>query len=71
MNNKDLICYCIEIDKKTIVDAIKNGNISLEMIKNTTKACTGNQCKEKNPSGQCCSKDIKELIKIYSSATDT
>ena len=70
LKDADLICYCIKISKKTIVDAIVDGNINLQMIKDTTIACTGSKCKEKNPSGKCCSKDIKELIKIYSSTTD-
>jgi NAD(P)H-nitrite reductase large subunit len=66
----DLICYCIEINKKTIVESIKRGNTTLKSIKNDTKACTGNECKDKNPSKVCCSKDIKELIRIYSNSKD-
>ena len=65
-NDSELVCYCIEVDKKTIVDAIKNGNDTLSKIKESTKACTGSSCKELNQSGECCSKDIKNLIKLYS-----
>jgi len=60
------ICYCIEVDEETIVNAIKNANTTLKSIKESTKACTGNECKEKNPKHRCCSVEIKELIKLYS-----
>jgi NAD(P)H-nitrite reductase large subunit len=40
-NDSEFVCYCIEVDKKTIVDAIKNGNDTLSKIKESTKACTG------------------------------
>lgn len=66
----ELICYCIEIDKQTIINSIKKGNTTLQSIKDDTKACTGNECKEKNPNKRCCSKEIKELIKIYSNNED-
>ena len=57
------ICYCIDIDEETIVKAIKNGADTLSKVKETTSACTGNECKEKNPKGRCCSVEIKQLIK--------
>lgn len=31
-NDSELVCYCIEVDKKTIVDAIKNGNDTPEFL---------------------------------------
>ncbi len=58
------ICYCIDVDEKTILNAINNGADSLAKVKEMTKACTGNECAQKNPSAKCCSKDIKELIKL-------
>lgn len=61
-----LVCYCIKVDKQTIVDAIKTGNTTLTKIKESTKACTGSDCKELNPSGVCCSKEIMTLIQLYS-----
>jgi len=60
------LCYCIKVDEATIVNAIKNGANSLKKVKEMTKACTGNECAELNPSGKCCSKDIKILISKYS-----
>jgi len=66
----ELICYCIGIDKQTIINSVKKGNTTLQNIKDDTKACTGNECEEKNPNKRCCSKEIKELIKIYSNNED-
>nr|WP_281244321.1 (2Fe-2S)-binding protein [Hydrogenimonas thermophila] len=59
------MCYCKEIDKKSIVKAIKNGAKSLKDVKVATNACTGNECKEKNPNRRCCSNEINQLIQIY------
>ena len=61
-----MVCYCIKIDEATIVKAIKNGADTLAQVKETTKACTGSECAELNPSGKCCSKDIKSLISTHS-----
>jgi NAD(P)H-nitrite reductase large subunit len=65
INDNEYICYCIEVDKKTVVEAIRNGANTLEDIKKTTKACTGSQCKEKNPTGKCCAPQIRQLLAIY------
>ncbi len=64
LSDEDLICYCIEVDKKTILDAIRNGATTLSTIKETTGACTGNECKRLNPNGRCCSKEINALIQL-------
>lgn len=57
------ICYCNNVSEATIIHAIKNGANSLIDIQEVTGACTGNRCKELNPSGKCCSSDIIRLIK--------
>ena len=57
------ICYCLNVSESTIVKAIKAGAATLKDIQQTTKACTGNRCKELNPKGTCCSGDIFEIIK--------
>ncbi|MDX1809942.1 MAG: NAD(P)H-nitrite reductase [Sulfurospirillaceae bacterium] len=62
---RKLICYCIEVDEKTVISAIESGCNTLSKIQSKTKACTGDKCKELNPSGKCCSKDINKLIKLY------
>lgn len=57
------VCYCKNVTEAEIVKAIKNGANSLIDIQQITGACTGNQCKELNPSGKCCSSNIVSLIK--------
>jgi len=64
LDAEDLICYCCEVDKATIEEAIAAGADTLGRIKERTGACTGNECKEKNPNRRCCSKEIKQLISI-------
>ena len=58
------ICYCKKVSEAEILDAIKNGAKSLKDIQEKTNACTGNQCKELNPSGKCCSTDIEKSLNI-------
>jgi NAD(P)H-nitrite reductase large subunit len=57
-----IVCYCQNIDKKTIVDAVETGNTTLALIRVATTACSGGNCEELNPSGKCCSGDIYDLI---------
>jgi len=66
LSDDDLICYCCDVDKQTIVKAIQNGSKTLQEIKATTMACTGNECATLNPNKRCCSKEIKQLIKVIS-----
>jgi len=68
LDEGDLICYCLKIDKKTIVTAIKNGDTTLKEIKNKTTACTGDACATLNPNKRCCSKEIKQLIHLHTKA---
>ncbi len=66
LSDNDFICYCCKVDKRTIVSSIKNKKANtLAKIKEITGACTGNECKTKNPNGRCCSKEINQLIQIY------
>lgn len=60
-----IICYCKNVDEDTIISAIKKGAVTLGEIKRVTGACTGNQCKDLNPKGVCCSGDIKKLVDKY------
>ena len=64
LSDNDLICYCVEVDKGTIVSAIHNGATTLKEIKARTGACTGDACATKNPNRRCCSKEIKQLLEI-------
>ena len=59
-----IICYCNGVSENTILGAIRSGATTLKAIQESTSACTGNQCKELNPSGHCCSGDIIALIRV-------
>lgn len=56
------ICYCKNVNEEQILDAIGKGAKTLKDIKEQTGACTGNQCKQLNPSGKCCSGEIEGLL---------
>ncbi|APG28837.1 NAD(P)H-nitrite reductase [Syntrophotalea acetylenivorans] len=58
-----LICHCIGVTEDKIVQAIREGSHTLKSIRESTKACTGNRCKELNPKGRCCSDDIIAIIR--------
>lgn len=57
------ICYCMNVSENAIIKAIKDGATTLNDIQKSTTACTGNRCKELNPSGKCCSEDIRAILK--------
>ena len=65
MPHSHTICYCRGITKAAIVQAIRDGAQTLEAVRHVTTACTGTECKTKNPSGRCCSGDIQALIATY------
>jgi NAD(P)H-nitrite reductase large subunit len=58
----EIICYCKQVSKSEIEKAIADGAKTLKDIQEMTGACTGNQCKELNPSGKCCFIEINELL---------
>ena len=58
----EIICHCKQVTKKGIKKAIFDGAKTLKDIQEKTGSCTGNQCKELNPSGKCCSSDINALL---------
>lgn len=68
--NDEIICYCMNVRRSQIVKAIEDGAKSLKDIQHMTKACTGNRCKELNPKGKCCNKDIYAILKKQD-VTDT
>lgn len=65
VNPDKMICYCKQVTQKEIEKAIAKGARTLSDIRQTTGACTGNQCKELNPSGKCCSGDINQIIRNW------
>ena len=61
----ELVCYCREVPKATIVAAIMRGATNLKEIQKETIACTGGWCKDTNPKMRCCQIEIEILIEAY------
>jgi bacterioferritin-associated ferredoxin len=66
-NPDKMICYCKQVTQREIEKALAMGAKTLSDIRQATDACTGNQCKELNPSGKCCSADINQIIRNWNS----
>lgn len=60
--SSEIVCYCKNITKGEIENAISNGAKTLKDIQRMTSACTGNLCEELNPKGVCCSIDILAML---------
>jgi len=65
MNTQEIVCYCSNITKSQIVEALDNGAKTLTDIRKVTGACTKGKCKEFNPSKQCCAPMITTIIEEY------
>jgi hypothetical protein len=61
----ELVCYCREVPKATIVAAIARGASSPEEIAKQTTACTGGWCEDLNPRKRCCRVDLEALLEVY------
>lgn len=70
-SDQTIVCYCMNVNKQTIVSAIQSGANSVKQIQQATGACTGNRCKELNPSWRCCHLDIIELLNFYGDNSGT
>jgi len=57
-----IICYCRNVFKTEIEQAISGGAKTLKDIQEITGACTGHQCKEMNPTRKCCSSEINKIL---------
>jgi bacterioferritin-associated ferredoxin len=58
----EIVCFCKNIKRNDIEAAALSGATTLREIRAVTGACTGNQCKELNPEGICCSHAILEIV---------
>ena len=65
MDNGEIVCYCSQVTKGQIVNALANGAKTLDDIRNMTGACTLGRCKELSPTGKCCSPTIIGIIEQY------
>ena len=58
----EIICYCSNVSKGKILEAIGNGAKSLQDIRDMTGACTLGKCKELSPTKKCCSTSIIKIL---------
>ena len=58
----EIVCYCSNVSKQKILDAIQDGAETLQDIRDMTSACTLSRCKELNPKKKCCSADIVRIL---------
>lgn len=65
MDNDQLICYCDNVTKGQIIEAMDQGAKTLADIKRMTGACCSCKCAELNPSGKCCAQDIAMVMHDY------
>ena len=52
MKNDEIVCYCSNVTKGQIIEAMENGAKNLKDIRRMTGACTVGRCKELSPRGK-------------------
>ena len=63
---EDIICYCNNVSRATIQDAIENRHAKTVVdIKWATGACKCENCEDNNPSGVCCEAEVKKMLFDY------
>ena len=62
MDDGQIVCYCSNVTRQEIIQAIGRGARTLEDVRAATKACTVGRCKELSPRGRCCSPDILQIL---------
>ena len=65
MDNEEIVCYCSNVTRVQILNALANGAKTLGDIRQMTGACTIGKCRELNPTGKCCSPQIMNIIEQY------
>lgn len=60
--NQEIVCYCSDVTKKDITEAIRQGARTLDDIRQMTGACTQGNCQEKSPLKTCCAPQILKLL---------
>ena len=65
---EEVVCYCSNVTKGDIIDAVAEGAETLEQVSTFNNAGSGTDCALKNPSGKCCREDIQAVLDIYVAA---
>lgn len=63
------VCWCSNVSKKSIRNAIQNGAGNMGDIRRMTGACTIGRCKELSPRNRCCSIEINILLEAEITST--
>ena len=58
----ETVCWCSNVSKQSILDAIQNGARSMDDIRRVTGAGIVGRCQELSPRGRCCSIEIRMLL---------
>jgi NAD(P)H-nitrite reductase large subunit len=48
----ETVCWCSNVSKETILEAKRNGAVTLDDIRRMTGACTVGRCRELSPRGR-------------------
>lgn len=56
------ICYCSDLTRGEIKDAVKNGCRTIDDVRKYTKKNITGLCDTKNPTGKCCNKVFQRAI---------
>lgn len=62
-DSDEMVCYCGQFRRSTIVEAIRRGATTPKDIQEATGAGVGSRCRELNPKGVCCHGDILAILK--------
>ncbi len=62
IRDKTPICYCSNLTRGEIAQAVRAGCGTIEEVRRFTGATTEGQCLTKNPMGKCCHKVFAETI---------
>lgn len=62
-DSDEMVCYCGQFRRSTIVEAIRRGATTPKDIQEATGAGVGSRRRELNPKGVCCHGDILAILK--------
>ncbi|HCL79091.1 MAG TPA: (2Fe-2S)-binding protein [Synergistaceae bacterium] len=65
MSDEEIVCYCSDVTRRQIIDALHDGAETMEDIRRMTGACTLGKCRELSPRKKCCSPIIVKIIEEY------
>lgn len=56
------ICYCSNLTKQQIVQAVRTGHKTIDAVRQATGALITGRCLTENPTGRCCHKVFQQTI---------